>query len=208
MFQPRLVQLDPKGVPLADRSDDDLMVLAKTGARDAFGALARRHMDRLVRFCAKQTGDVRAAEEVAQDTWAYLWTTRERYVPQGKFVVLLFTAARNRCLNHLRGAKRERLWLAPEDAEAPAPLETAAPSHLDALLVRERQRGVLAALGKMPPAHREALLLRFGEELSYEEVAAIQGAGPSTIRSRVRVHHGLKGLRALLGGGSGSGDEP
>jgi len=212
MFQPRLVPLDPKGAPLADRSDDDLMLLAKAGAREAFGALARRHMDRLVRFCAKQIGDLQAAEEIAQDTWAYLWTTRERYVPQGKFGVLLFTAARNRCMNHRRGAKREGVWLAPEADETRIPLDTAAPSHLDAILVRERQRGVLSALGKMPPALREALLLRFGEELSYEEMATIQGAGASTIRSR--VHHGLKGLRALLAGGGGgpgaggTGDEP
>jgi RNA polymerase sigma-70 factor (ECF subfamily) len=200
MVRPRLVQVEPEGAPLGARTDDELMLLAKAGARDAFGVLARRHMERLVRFCAKQVGDLAAAEEVAQDTWAYLWATRERYLPQGKFLVLLFTAARNRCVNHHRGARRKSSWLAPEGDGTQVDLHAAAPSHLDALLVRERQRGILAALAKIPPASREALLLRFGEELSYEEMSAVQGAVPSTIRSR--VHHGLKELRALLAGES------
>jgi len=180
------------------------MLLAKAGAREAFGVLVARHMDRVVRFSAKHTGDLPAAEEIAQDTWAYLWSARERYVPQGKFIVLLLTAARNRCINHRRGSSRRDAWLAPEDDAAHESLHAAAPSHLDALLVRERERTVLTALAKVPPALREALLLRFGEGLSYEEMAAVQGTGPSTLRSR--VHHGIKGLRALLG--DGSGEEP
>ena len=43
---------------------------------------------------------------------------------------------------------------------------------------------------------REALLLRFAEELRYDEMAPLLAAGESTLRSR--VHHGLKLLRSLL----------
>jgi RNA polymerase sigma-70 factor (ECF subfamily) len=204
MSAPRPIPLKPASAPLAARTDDELMLLAKAGAREAFGFLAARHMERVVRFAAKHTGDLRAAEEIAQDTWAYLWSTRARYVPQGKFVVLLLTAARNRCANHRRGSSRRDLWLAPEADDVHEGLQAAAPSHLDVLLVRERQRSVLAALEKVPPELREALLLRFGEGLSYEEMAALKRAGPSTLRSR--VHHGIKRLRALLG--EGSGEEP
>lgn len=201
MFRPRVVPSPSEGEPLSARSDDELMLLARAGVSEAFGVLAQRHMERAVRFCAKYTGDRHAAEEIAQDTWTYLWTTRARYQPKGKFVVLLLTAARHRCLNHLRSTKREGAWLEADGDEARIDVASAAPEHLDALLARERQRGILSALGKMPVAQREALLLRFGEDLTYEEMAAVQGTGESTIRSR--VHHGLKGLRALLGVRSG-----
>ena len=118
MSAPRPIPLKAASAPLAARTDDELMVLAKAGAREAFGVLVARHMNRVVRFSAKHTGDLQAAEEIAQDTWAYLWSTRARYVPEGKFVVLLLTAARNRCANHRRGSQRRQVWLAPEIGRA------------------------------------------------------------------------------------------
>jgi RNA polymerase sigma-70 factor (ECF subfamily) len=197
MSEPRVIPLKPPSAPLDARSDDELMLLAKAGARDAFGVLARRYMDRVVRFCAKQTGDARAAEEIAQETWLYLWSTRATYVPQGKFVVLLFTAARHRASNYRRGSHRRDSRLTAPPEEGLPLLATAAPDHLDEILVQERQRRVLTALEQVPPKLREALLLRFAEGLSYEEMAGVLEAGESTIRSR--VHHALKNIRALLG---------
>jgi RNA polymerase sigma-70 factor (ECF subfamily) len=176
------------------------MTLAQAGSREAFGVLALRHTRRLVGFCAKQLGDVRAAEEVAQETWIYLWSTRASYVPRDRFVVLLLLAARHRCANHRRGTRRregplERLSDAGEQAVIP---EGAAASQLDELLAEERRRRVRAALDQVPQKQRDALLLRFSEELSYEEMREVMQIGESTLRSRVL--YGLRALRDALEG--------
>src|SRR2546422_298407 len=53
-----------------------------------------------------------------------------------------------------------------------------------------------AALDRMTPEHREALILRFVEEMSYEQIAAVTGVSVGTVRSR--LHYAKRALRHLL----------
>jgi RNA polymerase sigma-70 factor, ECF subfamily len=191
MLPPRLVR--PLPGPLPERSDDDLMALAQGGMRDAFAALVERHAERLVHTCSRFVGDPEAGAEIAQETWVALWTRRATYQPEGRFVVWLITVARNGCRNHLRhhGVARRHAREILADGSA-----LASPSQMDRLLVDERRRRVHDALFRLPERLREALLLRYGEELPYDEMAEVLGAGESTLRSR--VHHGLRLLRGRL----------
>jgi RNA polymerase sigma-70 factor (ECF subfamily) len=67
------------------------------------------------------------------------------------------------------------------------------PDQLDELLVRERRRRVVEALGGLSPRLREVILLRFEQGLDYADIAAIVGRPQATIRTR--IFHGLKKLR-------------
>jgi RNA polymerase sigma factor (sigma-70 family) len=191
-MSPRIAAVPSPG-PLAARTDDELMALAQAGAREAFEALVARHAERLVHTCARMVGDAEAGAELAQETWLAVWTERGRYRAEGKFIVWLLTAARNRCRNHLR--HRAVVGRNPTDAQAPS-LASASPEQIDRILAEERRRHVHEALGRLPERMREALLLRFAEELRYDEMVEVLDAGESTLRSR--VHHGLKMLRDLL----------
>jgi RNA polymerase sigma-70 factor (ECF subfamily) len=187
----------PSGEPLASRPDDELMLLVRTGLAAALAALVERYTGRLTNYCAKLLGSVPIAGEVCQETWLRVWKHRASYRPEGKFAVFLYTTAHNLCKNHARDARRREHWL--REARAGDALDRVAderPDHLDALLAREKQRDVHRALGTLPAPMREALLLRFQEDLSYEDMAAILDAPESTIRSR--VHYGLKHLRYHL----------
>jgi RNA polymerase sigma-70 factor (ECF subfamily) len=189
---------------LDGRSDDELMALAKLGRKDAFAVLAARHTKRLVQLCAVATGDRASAEEIAQDVWVAVWSTRADYEPRGKFFVFLVSAARNRCRNHARDAARRSRWVRPADDAIVAP--SAEPSEIDRLLARERVERLEAALGEIPEKMREAIVLRFGEGLSYEAIAEVVDANPSTLRSR--VHHALLALRQRLGDGTAREEAP
>ncbi len=132
-----------------------------------------------------------------QETWIRLWASRASYRPEGKLFVLLYTTARNLCRNRARGTRRRERWL--PTASTPVEIERVAderPDHVRVLIEIERQRDVNQALGELPEPMREALLLRFGEGLAYEDIAAIVGASESTVRSR--VFHGLKRLSGQL----------
>ncbi|MGC4093991.1 MAG: sigma-70 family RNA polymerase sigma factor [Polyangiaceae bacterium] len=195
MSFPRLVKPEPRpGNPapsLAERSDDDLMRLSRAGMREAFAVLVERYAARVVQTCARFVNDFDAGRELAQETWVAVWQERERYHTDGGFVPWLVTLARNKCRNYLRGHRRaERHAPSAELADAPSP------QQIDALLVAERRAQVHAALSQLSPALREALLLRYGEELRYEEMVQALSTGQSTLRSR--VHHGLKQLREIL----------
>ncbi len=191
MHAPRLVRLTPD--PLPDRSDDELMTLAQAGMREAFAVLVARHAERLVRACSRFVHDAAAGAELAQETWAAAWTTRAQYRADGKFIVWLLTAARNRCRNHLRHQRVAKTYALGEGARS---LEPTSSDQIELLLVEERRRRVHDALSRLPARMREALVLRYAEELHYDEMAGVLQTGESTLRSR--VHHGLRLLRGLL----------
>ncbi|MFT3767914.1 MAG: sigma-70 family RNA polymerase sigma factor [Minicystis sp.] len=185
-----------RGAPLGERSDDDSMLLVRAGRPDALAVLVQRHLGRLANFCTKLLGDAALADEVCQQTWLQIWTHRASYRPEGKFAVLLFTAARNACRNQARAARRRDRWIPVAPVEGFEGVADDRAGDLDRLLDRERRRALLDALDKLPDPMREAVLLRFQEDLSYEDIARIVGTSESTLRSR--VHHGLKQLRRHL----------
>jgi len=181
---------------LAARGDDELMALARAGLRAAFAVLVERHARRVVDLCARFVNDAQQGQELAQDTWVMVWQARERYRGAGAFVPWLITVARNHCRNHLRRRK-----LAPAPTALAPDVEMAPPAggsatQLDGLLLEERRRRVRAALAELSEPMREVLLLRYAEELPYDEMTSVVGTGESTLRSR--VHHGLKALQRKL----------
>ncbi|CAN5856690.1 sigma-70 family RNA polymerase sigma factor [soil metagenome] len=191
------VQPPPDAASLRGREDDELMVLVRAGLADAIRVLAERHMGNLIRFCGKFVVDVHAGQEIAQQTWLQVWAHRTRYESQSRFNVFLYTIARNLCRNELRRRTRLGSWVDATVTDIHlASIPADDPTHLDALLLRERKRELLRALATVPEPQREAMLLRFDEELTYEDMAAVLGASESTLRSR--VYHGLRALRAAM----------
>jgi len=185
---------------LADRSDDELMRLARTGDSPAFAVLVERHMPRLTDFCVKMACDRDTGRDLAQEVWVRIWGSRERYAPAGRFESYLFTVARNLCKNlrRDRGRRGQVIVAARDDGEI-----AAAPSpsidSVDELLAREQSDRVYRAVADLPQKFREAILLRFAAGLDYAQISDVIGRGESTIRSR--VYHGLRRLRQVLDGG-------
>ena len=184
---------------LPGKSDDELMLLSSREISPAFEELVRRYARRVLGFCVKHVGDHQVGEEMAQEIWLSVWDHRSDYRPEGKFVVWLFTLARNR----VRNARRDnaRRPAAQHDGDSATALVQAAdlsPSELDRLLAIERRSRIDRALAGVSENFREAILLRFGDELPYEEIARILETNESTARSR--VFHGLRELRRHLKG--------
>lgn len=197
MALPRLVLApDYSASPsLRERSDDELMVLARAGERHAFAVLVERHASRVMQLCGRFVDDASRGQELAQDTWVMVWQRRDKYVPNGTFRAWLVAVASNHCRNELRRRQLARAHAASGELEPQSSSE-----HIDAVLVSERQRRVRQALLELSPPMREALLLRYGEELRYDEMTEVVGSSESTLRSR--VHHGLKMLKQKLEGES------
>lgn len=193
MAFPRLVRAEePPRASLASRSDDELMTLAAAGLRSAFAALVERHAVRVIGLCSRFVNDAHRGRELAQDTWVLVWQGRDRYRAEGGFVAWLVTIARNHCRNELR----RRKLAAAQEREPVSEESLPSTGQLDDLLLAERRRRVRSALAELSLPLREALLLRYAEDLRYDEMSGVVGTGESTLRSR--VHHGLKALKQKL----------
>ncbi len=142
-------------------------------------------------------GEPAAAQDVAQDVFVTLWRRPAAFdARRGEIGPYLRLMARSRALDRWRSAQAsgratDRLRIATE-REEPAPVE----EPVSVVARDEDRRAVRAALGALPEAQREAVVLAYWGGLTAEEIARRCEVPLGTAKSRVRL--GLRRLRAEL----------
>ncbi|HEV2284843.1 MAG TPA: sigma-70 family RNA polymerase sigma factor [Steroidobacteraceae bacterium] len=183
----------------ADPSDEALVGRYVRGDAQAFTALYRRHELRVWRYLERNVGNRALAEELMQEVWFAVARDAEGWRPTARFTTWLFAIARNRLVDALR-ARRPQLSLdvvGHEDAAVVEQLTAdAICGPLAAAEAGDRAAALKAALARLAPEQRDALLLQLEGDLSVEEVAAITGTGFETAKSRLR--YARTRLRELL----------
>ncbi len=175
----------PAERPALDALDADaLAARAAAGDAPALAALVARYHGRALRFACNMGLAREDAEEAVQDAFVRAAGALPRFRAGAPFEPWLFRILSNRCRT-LR--LRARRWGARR-ADAAALDGVAAPgrdplARADAL---DRRGRVLAALDRLPAEQREAFLLKHVEELSYDEMRAVTGAGVSALKMRVK----------------------
>ena len=166
---------------------------------DVLDRLIEQYHYRLFRYLLYLTGSREAAEDFFQETWVRVIDRGHQYKSKFKFETWLFTIARNLVIDFRRRKTPERLDAFVEPGEGHQMLEPAAPDSLspaELAAAHEESDRVAAALARLSAVYREVLLLRFQEELSLEEIAAVVAAPLSTVKSR--LYRGLSDLREKL----------
>ena len=154
------------------------------GDRGAFGELVRRYETRLLAFIRSLVRDRGDSEDLFQETFLRIHRAAPRYVPRARLSTFLYTIARNLCLNHLQKKRATPVELMEERGQTE---EAGRAVDLAAL------KGHLAeALGRLPREQREAITLRYVNDLPYKRIAEVMGAPMGTVASW--VHEGLKRL--------------
>lgn len=146
------------------------------------------------------------AEDVTQEVFLRFWRDPERFDPaRGELGSYLRLMARSRALDLWRqeqaaGRARDRLKLLVRDDDLGAEQRPAGQAERD-----EARQAVRAALRRLPPAQREALVLSYWGSMTADEVARRSGVPFGTARSRVRL--GLEKLRREWAAELGEGPE-
>ncbi len=193
-------------VDLAEQESKALARGLRSRDPELLDRLIEQYQYRLFRYLLSLTGNREAEEDVFQETWIRVLERGYQYNGKSKFETWLFSIARNLAIDVLR-RKRTPFGLSqslddlsdPRDLEATAEFaarDTASPADL--LSKREESERIQAALGLLPAAHREVLVLRFQEDLELAEIATVVAAPLSTVKSR--LYRGLEGLRVALAG--------
>lgn len=162
--------------------------------------LIRKYQHRLLRYLLHLTGRRDLAEDVFQETWIRVLERGHQYDGRHEFGTWLFVIARNLAISHLRrkqAASLDGVVEGGEAAQVDFP-EIAYPSAFDLTIQRERLEQVSAGMKQLAMEYREALELRFLEEMSLEEIANLTGAPLSTVKSR--IYRGVTALERWLKG--------
>jgi RNA polymerase sigma-70 factor (ECF subfamily) len=164
------------------RADDDtrlflLVLRCQAGDESAFPQLMEMFGARTVRHLRGLLGD--DAEDVQQEVWLTVYQRIGALANPRGFRTWLFQTTRHRAIDFLRARARERELL---DEAAPDVAPVVMP---DECLERLDDSALAGALAELPALHREALVLRYQEELSYAEIALVMGCSSGTVRSRL-----------------------
>ena len=182
----KLVQDNPRQV-----SDDDIKAVARSDRERAFGLLVRKYRDRIYYHALYICKDSEEAFDVAQDVFVRGYHESRLFDEGFRAKAWLFRVCTNRCYNivrdkHRRGGILERLGkqtrVLRHEHEA-----------IDGVLARELSQGMAAAMDQLSPEHRTILLLRYYDDLSYQEIADTLDIKLGTVMSRlsrakVRLH--------------------
>jgi RNA polymerase sigma-70 factor (ECF subfamily) len=173
-------------------TDADAVRRVLEGDAEAFRILVDRYYDRCLRLATHLLGAGGDAEDAVQDALLRAYRHLGAYQERDRFSAWLFRIVVNQC--RTIGARRrgvqalhQRAWIEQGDAE-PAEEHPAE---------REATREELErALGRLDADQREAVVLKFTEDMTYDEMAAVTGVGVSALK--MRVQRACKRLRAML----------
>jgi len=176
--------------------DDDaaLVFRAQAGDRDALDQLLRRHYDQLYAVCRRLTGDDTDAADAAQEALLSVVRGLARFDGRSRFSTWAYRVAVNASFDELR-RRRRRPTPTPDLARASRGEPACTGSAGDPDRVAERI-DVDAALSRLAPDFRAAVVLRDLCDLDYAEIAEVLDLPPGTVRSRIA--RGRAALARLL----------
>lgn len=167
-------------------SDDELVKQILLGDETAAEKLIKRYYASILRYCKWHCSSSEAAEDLTQETFFRLFKNISGYTGRNKFKAYLYTIANHLCIDESR-----KTLVYPLEAE-----ENLACEHYEILRVEDKAE-INSLLSVLSSEQKETVILRFGEQLSFEEIAKVMGCNMRTAQSRVRS--ALKMMR----GGSG-----
>lgn len=157
-------------------TDEELFALVRDNSDEmAFRTLFRRYDKRVYAYCLRALGSHDDAQDMFQTISMTVFDKRAAF-SDGSFAAWLFTIARNYCLKALRG-RRHTTELTDDVMPADEPER-----HSSDFLLRE---ALHAAIAKLPEEFREALELKYFDDLAYDDIAVALNISVSLAKIRV-----------------------
>jgi RNA polymerase sigma-70 factor (ECF subfamily) len=166
--------------------DEELIKKIHLGDEKATEELINRYYVSILRYCKSHCSDLAKAEDLTQETFLRVFKTLSKYKEKGCFKAYIYTIANHLCVDESR---KVRLY--------PLENEEELVYGNDEMLQVENKAEIDYLLSVLSPEQREAVILHFGEQLSFEEIAKVTDCNMRTVQSRVR--NALKIMRKERG---------
>ncbi len=182
------------------RPDKQLVKLVLGGSQDAFRDLVRRYQRPVYALILRMLRDPSDAEELAQEVFVKAYLALDSFDPSRKFSSWLFKIAHNASIDVLRKKRLPTVALETEEERILDPLAVVPDRRTESPASRvergELARAIEIALGRLRPAYREMMILRFQEGMAYEEIAEVTGLPLGTVKTH--LHRARKAMAREL----------
>jgi RNA polymerase sigma-70 factor (ECF subfamily) len=172
-------------------SERRLIEACQQDDREAFRLLFEMHKDRVYSIAFHFSRNETSARDITQQVFLKLFTTIRQFRHDAEFTTWLYRLVANVCMDEQRKNKRFIPF-----GEATEVIEIAERRSQEAHFIRrEMAEAVQAVIGELKPKLRMAILLKYFEEMSYEEMAKVLGCSPGTVASRLNRGHKILARR-------------
>jgi RNA polymerase sigma-70 factor (ECF subfamily) len=171
--------------PIATKTDEELAREARAGSRRSFEELAQRYKRRLFVYLRPRLGSDQDAEDMVQETFLKLFRNIRSYDPAFRFSTWLYTSANRLAISSYRKKRIPTGKLDMEAAVAPADPEFGAAGEAGS-------SGLWAAARTLGGSQYRVLWLRYGEDMTIEDIAV--SFGKSRLAVRLLLHRARKNL--------------
>jgi RNA polymerase sigma-70 factor (ECF subfamily) len=185
-------------------NDPEIIHACQRGDHDAFAVLFETNKDRVYSIALRYSGNQAVAMDIAQETFLKLISRIKDFRGEASFEAWLYRIVANTCMDHQRRGRK----LLPMVEDLLDVFSVTRRTVLHELVRGEVQKNVQDVVGKLPPDQRMVVILRYTEELSYEEIADVMHCSRGTVASRLNRAHKvlerrLSHLRGTRGGENG-----
>ena len=185
-------------------TDQELAARARDGDQDAFEQLVRDNEKRIYTLALRMTGSREDALDLAQDAFFQAWKALPTFQGESSFATWLYRLTSNAAIDYLRRQKKQRGDMSLDDEELGLDAVDTGPGPQDAAERTEVRSVVAAGLQELSEGHRQVLVLREIQGLSYEEIADVLEVDLGTVKSRIsRARSALRKILLQKGNLSG-----
>ena len=177
---------------MSQDKDQEIIERVLGGERDAYGTLVDRYKGPLFNLAYRMTGSRQDADDLTQETFMRAYAALRSFKKGSKFFTWLYTISLNLVRNHLK----KGLPLQPLESYYQVPSQGEAHNPEGCAIWQDDVRALNASLYRLPDALREAVVLRFCQGLTFEEIAEVSGGSLSG--AKMNVYRGLEKLRLLM----------
>jgi RNA polymerase sigma-70 factor (ECF subfamily) len=180
---------------MAGGDETDLVRRAQAGETEAFEALVLAHQQFVFNLAWRALGDEREAEDLAQEAFVRAWLALPNFRGQARFRTWLYRIATNLCYNRLPRLRRDLAALGETTVQAQP--DARQPDPATSVEAAERRAFLREQIDRLPESYRVLVMMRFQQDLPYEEIATILSLPLGTVktglfRARARLREALR----------------
>lgn len=165
-------------------ADEALVKLCLEGDCTAFAEIVNRYQKQIFTLAYRLTNQVEDAQDLAQEAFLKIYQVLDKYDTSRPFFPWMYKVATNVCYTALRKKPQEEIPLDKVIEFAPT-VPQAATQPEDYTEVKETQRLVQQALAQLPEKYKVPMVLRYLEDMTYQQIADVMEVPITTIETRL-----------------------
>ncbi len=177
------------------KTDSEIIARVLSGDRQAYALLVEEYKGPIFNLAYRMTGSREDADDLTQETFIRVYQNLQQFDQSKKFFTWIYTIGINLIRNHLKKNERKVAHLVVPDSA----LEHQAQGHEigeGEALSYDRMIRLEQVIRKLPVDLREAIILKFVQDMTFEQVANVTGDSVSAVK--MRIYRGLEKMKQMM----------